>query len=284
MVDVTLTNVAAPRAPRRQAARELLALFTTHRPLTIEMARRELQDRYLGQVFGVVWAVLHPLVLLAVYVVVFAYVFKVRIGDAAGVPFNYPTYLLAGLIPWLTFQESLMKSATVIVANTNLVKQVIFPVEVLPVKGVVASMLTQAIFLALLILYVLGVYHFLPWTYLLLPVVMVFQALFMIGLAYLVSAISVYFRDAKDFVQVFAIAGVYLIPAFYLPEFVPAVFRPILYANPVSYLIWCYQDVLFYGRLEHWWAWLVFIPMSVIVFYAGFRVFSLLRSMFGNVL
>ena len=268
----------------RAAWEDLLALFTRHRQLTLEMARRELHDRYLGQVFGIAWALLHPLVLMAVYVLVFGFIFKVRLGGTSELPLNYTVYLLSGLIPWLTFQESLAKSATVIPGNASLVKQVIFPVEVLPVKAVLASLATQAVFVVLLAAYVLVAYGFVPATYLLLPVLMAVQGLFMIGIAYLVSAVSVYFRDIKDLVQVFAVAGVYLIPAFYLPESVPAVFRPVLYLNPVSHLIWCYQDILFFGRIEHWWAWAVMIPMSAACFYGGHRVFNKLRTMFGNVL
>jgi lipopolysaccharide transport system permease protein len=268
----------------RTAWRDLLELFTRHRQLTLEMARRELHDRYLGQVFGVLWALLHPVVLMAVYVLVFGYIFKVRLGGTTDLPLNYTVYLLSGLIPWLTFQESLAKSSTVIPNNANLVKQVIFPVEVLPVKGVLASLVTQAVFVALLCSYVLAAYGFLPATYGLLPVLMAMQGLFMIGIAYLVSAVSVYFRDVKDLVQVFAVTGVYLVPAFYLPESVPGAFRVVLYLNPVSYLIWCFQDVLFFGRIEHWWAWAVLAPLSVASFYAGYRAFSVLRTMFGNVL
>jgi lipopolysaccharide transport system permease protein len=279
----TMTTLALPGV-WKSAWRDLAGLFTRHRQLTIEMARRELSDRYQGQVLGLGWAILHPVILLTVYVFIFAYVFKIRIGDSANTPLNYTAYLLAGLIPWLTFQESLAKSSTVILGNANLVKQVIFPIEVLPVKGVLASLATQTIFLAALAVYTLVTFQFLPWTYLLLPVLIAIQALFMIGLAFFVAAISVYFRDIKDVVQVFGVTGVYLIPAFYLPEFVPALFRPMLYANPVSYLIWCYQDLLFYGRLEHWWAWLVFPAISVTVFYLGHRTFNVLRTTFGNVL
>jgi lipopolysaccharide transport system permease protein len=278
------TTALAERETWKSAWRNLVGLFTRHRQLTLEMARRELSDRYQGQVLGLGWAILHPVILLGVYVFIFAYVFKVRIGDAGSTPLNYTAYLLAGLIPWLAFQESLAKSSTVILGNANLVKQVIFPVEVLPVKGVLASLATQMVFLVALGVYTLVTFRFLPWTYLLLPVLIAVQALFMVGLAFFVSAISVYFRDIKDVVQVFALTGVYLIPAFYLPEFVPPLFRPILYANPVSYLIWCYQDLLFYGRFEHWWAWVVLPVISVSVFYVGHRTFHVLRTMFGNVL
>ena len=267
-----------------QAFRELLDLLTRHRQLTIEMAKREINDRYLGQVFGVLWAIGHPLMMMAVYVFVFAYVFKVRIGGTLELPLDYTTYLLAGLIPWFGFQEAMSKSSTVIISNANLVKQVIFPIEVLPVKGVIASLITQIIFLILLLVYVLTTHHFLLWTYILLPVLIVLQTMAMIGVAYALAAIGTYLRDIKDFVQVLCVANFYLLPSLYLPEFVPAVFRPVLYVNPFSYLVWCYQDALYFGRFEHKWAWVVFSILSIGIFIIGYRLFRKLKVMFGNVI
>lgn len=267
-----------------QALNELIGLLTRHRRLTIEMARREISDRYLGQVFGFFWAVGHPLILMAVYVFIFGYVFKVKIGGTQELPLDYTTYLLAGLIPWFSFQEAMGKSSTVIINNANLVKQVIFPVEILPVKGVIASLITQLIFLLLLLLYVLISHHTLPWTYALLPVLLLLQTLAMIGVAYLLAAIGPYFRDVKDFVQIFSAVNFYLLPILYLPEFVPAAFRPFLYLNPFAYLVWCYQDALYFGRFEHWWAWPVFAVMSFGIFIIGYRLFRKLKVMFGNVL
>lgn len=267
-----------------QALHELISLLTRHRRLTVEMARREINDRYLGQVFGLFWAVGHPLILMAVYVFIFAYVFKVKIGGTQELPLDYTTYLLAGLIPWFSFQEAMGKSSTVIINNSNLVKQVIFPIEILPVKGVIASLITQLIFLVLLILYVLITNHALLWTYTLLPLLLLLQTLGMIGVAYILSAIGTYFRDVKDFVQVLNVVNFYLLPILYLPEFVPAGFRPLLYVNPFSYLVWCYQDALYFGRFEHWWAWPVFAAMSFGVFIIGYRLFRKLKVMFGNVL
>lgn len=266
------------------AFRELTSLLTRHRQLTIEMAKREIADRYMGQVFGLFWAVGHPLILMAVYVFIFGYVFKVKIGGTQELPLDYTTYLLAGLIPWFSFQEAMGKSSTVIINNANLVKQVIFPIEILPVKGVIASLITQLIFLVLIIIYVLITHHALPWTYTLLPGLLLLQTLGMIGVAYTLAAIGTYFRDVKDFVQVFTVINFYLLPILYLPEFVPGLFRPLLYLNPFSYMVWCYQDALYYGRFEHWWAWPVFTLMSIGVFIFGYRLFRKLKVMFGNVL
>jgi lipopolysaccharide transport system permease protein len=268
----------------REAFRELVALLTRHRQLTLEMAKREMTDRYMGQAFGMFWIVGHPLILLLVYLFVFVFVFKIRLGGTFQFPLDYTTYLLSGLIPWLGFQESMSKGTTVILAHANLVKQVIFPIEILPVKGVMTSLLTMSILFAGLIAYVLVSHHSLPWTYSLLPLLMGCQTLAMIGLSYVLSSVGVYFRDLKDFVQVFSVIGVYLIPAFYLPESVPQLLRPLIYLNPFSYMIWCYQDVLYFGRLEHWWAWVPFVGMSLGLFIVGYRVFKKLKTMFGNAL
>lgn len=267
-----------------QAFRELLTLLTRHRQLTLELVRREITDRYLGQVFGFLWAFGHPVILMTVYIFIFVFVFKVKVGSTQEMPLDYTTYLLAGLIPWISFQESMAKSSTVILSSANLVKQVIFPIEVLPVKGALASMVTEVIFLGLLILYVLVTNFALPWTYLLLPLLLLLQLLTMIGVAYILSSIGVYLRDVKDFVQIFSVIGVYLLPIFYLPNFVPDLFRPLLYLNPFSYMVWCYQDALYFGRFEHWWAWIVFTMMSLVIFVVGYRLFRRLRVMFGNVL
>jgi lipopolysaccharide transport system permease protein len=267
-----------------QAFRELVTLLTRHRHLMLEMAKREITDRYSGQFFGAFWAVGHPLTLILVYIFIFNIVFKVKIGGTADMPLDYTVYLLSGLIPWLAFQESMSKASAVVVGNANLVKQVVFPIEALPVKGVIASLVTESIFFVLLIIYVAVSQRLLLWTYLLLPALIVVQALAMIGISYLLSAIGVYFRDTKDFVQVFSLVGVYLMPTFYLPEFVPALFRGLLYVNPFSYLIWCYQDALYYGRFEHGWAWPVFVVLSLSIFVLGYRLFRRLKSMFANVL
>ena len=199
-------------------------------------------------------------------------------------PLNYTSYLLAGLIPWLAFQESMGKASTTITSNAHIVKQVIFPLEVLPVKTVIATLVSDVVFLALLIIYTLITNHALPWTYLLLPVLIVIQIFAMIGVSYLLSSIGVFFRDIKDVVQIFLSIAFFILPILYLPESVPVAVRYILYINPFSYMIWCFQDILYFGRFAHPWAWLVFSSMSLAVFVIGYRTFRKLKVLYGDVL
>jgi lipopolysaccharide transport system permease protein len=267
-----------------QALREIVMLLTRHRQLLFAMARREIADRYAGQSLGVLWAVIHPVFIMGVYVFIFAYVIKMKIGGTRELPLDYTAYLLSGLIPWMCLQESMSKASVVIVNNANLVKQVVFPIEVLPVKVVVASLFSMLLSLLLLIVYVLIVSHQVPLTYLLLPVLLLMQMAIMIGVNYMLSAIGAYFRDLKDVVQIFNTAGLYLVPIFYLPDQVPRIFRPLLYCNPFSHVIWCYQDVLYFGRFEHWWSWVIVFALAIITFLGGYRTFRKLKTMFGNVL
>lgn len=267
-----------------QPFREVFRLLTTYKTLTWEMAKREITDRYRGQLFGLFWAVIHPLVLIGVYIFVFVIVFKIKIGGTREMPLDYTTYLLSGLIPWMAVQESMAKASTVITSNASLVKQVVFPIEILPIKSVLASIITQGIFFAILIVYVLATHSALPATYALLPLLVFVQIIGMAGVSYILAAIGTYFRDIKDVVQVFIVVGIYIMPIFYLPEQVPELFRVILYLNPFSYMIWCYQDALYFGKFIHPWAWVVYIVFSHIVFAIGYRLFGRLKVMFGNVL
>lgn len=266
------------------AFRNFISIITMHSELIWDLAKRETGERYAGQMLGNVWAIIHPLMMMGIYVFLFSFVFKVKIEDLYELPLDYTAYILAGLIPWLVFQEVLIKSTTVIVANANLVKQVVFPIEVLPVKSVLSSLLSLAVSLTVLFTYVLITSGGLPWTYLLLPVVVALMVVFMLGVAFLLSGAGVYFRDIKDIVQVLAIINMYLMPIFYLPMWVPQLFKPLIYINPFSPMIWCFQDVLYFGGFEHPWAWLVFGVESLLIFIIGFSLFRRLKTVFGNVL
>ncbi len=267
-----------------QAFSEIVTILTKYRDLTFEMARREISDRYAGQAFGIFWAVGHPVFMIGLYIFIFSFVFRQKMGGTVELPLDYTSYILTGMVAWLSFQESMIKSCAAITSNASLVKQVVFPLEILPVKGVLASFFPQLISLLILIAYVLVTNHRLPLTYILLPVLIVVQLMAMIGVAYILSSLAVYIRDTKDFVQLFATAGVYLMPVFYLPAWVPHIFKPLLYVNPFSYMIWCYQDALYFGRIDHPAAWIINIASSSAIFVGGYRFFRKLKMQFGTVL
>ncbi len=265
---------------------DVISVLIRQRQLLLAMTRRDLTDRYVGQMFGLFWAIAHPLVLVGVYVFVFVYIFKVKMSGLGGVPldYDYSVYLLAGLVPWIAAQESLVRSTTAIQCQSSLVKQVVFPLEVVPVKVILAALVTQAVFIIVLAVYTICQSGKLPFTYVLLPVLLPIQLVGLAGVSFLLSSIGAFFRDLKDFMQVFCVTGIYLMPVCYMPEMVPSMVRPLLYLNPFSYMTWCFQDVFYFGTIAHPWAWVVMTGMSMVVFYFGARVFRVLKPMFGNVI
>lgn len=255
-----------------------------HRRLVLEMSKRELTDKYVGQALGWTWSILHPLVLMGVYVFVFAVVFRQRIGGTDDFPLDYTAYVLTGLVCWLNIQDSLSRSTAAVVSKSELVKQVVFPVEILPIKAVLASLFSMGVTLAALLTYVVLRFGLNPWSLILGPLAIVLQVVFLMGIGLFLSSIAVFVRDIKDVVQIFSFAGVYIIPAFYLPSWTPPGFAPFLMLNPFSHLIWCFQDAFFFGRIEHPISWCVTLVLSVLVFFVGHRVFVRLSSLFGNFL
>jgi len=273
-------------SPKRNLAAmgEALRLLRRHRTLTIELTKRDIGERYAGQVLGSTWAVGHPLALIAIYVFVFTTVFKFDVTTQPGMPLDYTTYLLSGLVPWMGFQEAMARGAVAVTAQANLVKQVVFPIEVLPVRSALVALVPQLAGLAILVLYVLLFQQTVLWTWALLPLLVVIQTVAMAGVCMFLGSVGVYFRDAKDFVQVLSLACMYMMPVFYTPQNVPEMFRKVLALNPFSHMIWCYQDACYFGELRHPGSWIVFSVFAVLMFALGYRTFRRLKSMFGNVL
>jgi lipopolysaccharide transport system permease protein len=264
------------------AVREALALFYRHRRLTWELAKSELSERHSGQVLGALWSVIHPLLHVGLYLFMFAYVFRAALGNDASFPRDYATYLLAGLVPWISLQDALNKSTTVIHAHVSLVRQVVFPIEILPVKSVVVTVLALLVSLALLAAWLLS-RQSMPWTFALVAALVPMQLALMTGLALALSAAGAYFRDLKDIVQICLLAGLYLSPVFYPPGSLPGALEPVIHANPFSYMVWCYQDAIYFGAARHPVAWVVFPVLSFLGLAFGYRAFRRAKLLIGNV-
>lgn len=272
--------------PRRHhhAFRFFGELVRRYRPLIWELTRREIAERYVGQVLGVAWAIGHPLIAIAVYIFVFAYIFRIRIGGGAEAPFEYTTYLLSGVIPWITFTDIVNRACSSVTGNAGLVKQILFPVEILPIRTVAAALVSQLVATAGLLVYILVMHGFLRALTLLLPVVFTVEVIGLIGLAYALSSITVFFRDLKDIVVVLTGIGLYIAPILFSETAVPRPFYWLMLVNPFSYVAWVYQDTVYSGRFVHPWAWIVFTVMNFAWLSLGFRLFRVLRPSFGDLL
>lgn len=262
----------------------ILRRMVEHRELLTELVHREIVDAYAGSMLARGWALLHPILMIGVYVFVFGYVFTTRLGAQLPAEPDFAVFILSGLSAWLTVQTALAKGANALVTSANLVKQVVFPVELLPLRAVFAAHLPMLVGLALVILYTLARFHTVS---LMLPLIIypiVAQAMLLAGLGLFLSALTVFVRDARDVVQVFSAFGVFLLPVIYLPGALPGWFEGLLYLNPFSYAIWCFQDVLFFWSFRHPAAWIVVGPLGALTLHFGHRFFQRVRGGFGDVI
>jgi lipopolysaccharide transport system permease protein len=276
-------RIVSPRA-HAQAFLELANLLTKQRALTWEMAKREMSSEHAGKQLGRLWGVFQPLALLAVYAVVYGVVFRAKIGGTYELPRNFTIYLLSGLVPWFAFLLTMSKAAAIIPANAAFVKQVVFDLNVLPVATTLFASMSLVLGLGFITVYTLVDYHSLPAIYLALPAVVVFQFFAMAGVAFTLAALGTFVRDVRDIVQLSAIVLIFLMPIVYLPSQIPAAFNPILWLNPFTYMVYVYQDVLYFGRVQHPLSWVAFGAGSLIAFTLGYRLFRRVKPHFANVL
>lgn len=260
------------------AIRALLA----KRELIADLVWRELRDRHAGQSLGVLWAYGQVLFLVVLYTFLFAYVFPARYQQE-GASGDFSVSVLAGIVSWLAFQDILGRASGILVGHANLVKQIVFPTEVLPLKSSIATLLPHSVGLLFAIGYAAW-QGTLSWLSLALPFIVFFQFLAMAGVAFLLAAIGVFFRDLRDVVSVLCAVNLFAQPILYNPYATPPWLQWVFAFNPFSYLVWCWQDALFFGSIAHPAAWVVLPIGSTAMLIFGWKVFQNTKQSFGDAL
>jgi len=209
----------------------------------MEMTLRDFQSKYVGSLFGLFWTVINPLLLLVSFTFVFTVVFRAKFGPESGLGAN-ALYILAGILPWVAFQEGLGRATVALLEHRNLVTRVQFPVAVLPAVPVLSAVLGQLIGLAVLIVlaavYASGAGISLLW----LPLLLILQILFTLGLAFLLAGLNVFFRDAVHLVPVLLLVWMYGTPIFYPAAMVPQKYQLLIALNPMAHLVEAYRRVI----------------------------------------
>lgn len=259
------------------------ATVMRNRPLVTEMVIRDLKGAHAGHGLGSLWVYVQPLVIVGTYMLIFGLIIGSKI-DVSSMPGDYTSYILVGMTPWLVMANVLGRAPGVFISNANLVKQVVFPIEVLPLASVVSAFLIFVPSFVLVLAYKATAGGGLSPMAALLPVVIALHAALSLGLVLVLSVTTPFLRDIREFVTIYTSISMYFTPAIYLPEWAPAALRPLLYLNPFSYVVWVYQDVLYFGRFEHPFAWAVLIVMALVSFVGGVAVFRKVRPYLGNVL
>ena len=259
-----------------------LNIIYKHRTLILELVKRELRDRHVGQLLGTLWAYGHPVLLMLMYSFLFAYVFPTRSDSSTGQR-DFAVSVLSGIVSWLPFQDLLARSTAIMSSHASLVKQIVFPIEVLPIKTAIASACPYSFALLFTIGYA-ALHGSLTIMVLTVPFLIIIQLIAMIGVAFMLSALGIFLRDLRDLVTVFCTINLFMQPILYSPYAVPNIMNLVFHFNPFSYQVWCWQDALFYGNFQHPVAWIIFPLCAIASLASGWAIFSRLRHNFGDAL
>ena len=245
------------------------------RDLVTALVVRELKMRYRGSILGFLWSFLNPLLLMAVYALVFSFFTRHQIE-------HYTLFVLTGLLPWLWFSTGLSHSVGSIVGGGPLIKKIVFPVEILPLVTVLSNLANYLLSLPVLVAFFLffGV-NLTAWA-LFLPVLILVQFVFMTGLALALASLNVYLKDIEQVMGNLLTLAFFLTPILYPASFVPERLKILLYMNPLAPLFEGYRNVLFYGSPPPW-EWLGGLTiLSLLIAAAGFATFNHLRDAFAE--
>ncbi|MEO7725829.1 MAG: ABC transporter permease [Burkholderiales bacterium] len=249
------------------------------------MVRREVIGRYRGSVLGLAWSFFTPFLMLAVYTFIFSAVFKARWADG-GEQSNsgFAVVMFAGMIVHGLFAETLNRAPGLILANVNYVKKVVFPLEILPVVAIGASLFHTGISLGILLAACAVFKGFVHWTAIFAPFVFLPLAILSLGLAWMLASLGVFLRDVGQTTGLITTVMLFLSPVFYPLTAVPEAFRPLVMANPLTFIMGQAREVLVWGRLPNWGGLAIYTLAATAVAWVGYAWFQKTRKGFADVL
>lgn len=255
-----------------------LAIFTTYHELLSELTIREIKQRYKQSILGYAWVILNPFFQMIVMAFVFSIVMRI---PNLGVP--YSIFLYAGLLPWTLFANSLTSAVNVLVANAGLITKIYFPREIFVASTILAKivdfLLASTIFIAFLIYYQTP----LTWHMLWIIPIFIIQQLFTYGLALILAAANLFYRDIQYLFGLVILVWMYLTPVIYTTELFPEKYRWIFQINPMAVIINAYRQVILAGGMPNLVSLALALLVSLMILLIGYKIFKKLEGVFADI-
>ena len=296
VVDATIKDGAATVGPVRVTDREKLRrerelrgvgrafvypvlTIWRNRSLIRVMVRRDILGRYRGSFAGSFWTFINPLLLMLTYF----FVFGVVIRDPSKSPTEFALYFLAGMLPWLPFSEAAGRAPGVVLEHRNFVKKLVFAVETLPVNLVISGLITEFFAVALYCGFLLAIRHQIPLSVLWLPVLIVPQILFTVGVSWFLAGLGAFVRDLGQIIGFILTVWFFMTPICY-PEQQLLARAPFMTKNPMFVLVRAYRAIFLEGHAPSFEPLWKFSVLAILVFVLGHAWFYKLRKSFADMI
>ncbi|UZW15937.1 ABC transporter permease [Clostridium pasteurianum] len=256
-----------------------------YKELLSNLTIKELKLKYRNSILGFFWSFLNPILLMLVYTFAFTYI----------IPQNTPHYtvsLLAALLPWNFFSAAVQGSTSSIVSNSNLIKKVYFPREIIPLSIILSNFVNFIITLTILFVAMAVENIKIGWVALLYPVVLILLLWLAIGLSYLLSALNVLYRDISHFVEIFFMLWLYLTPVIYPLERVQSIaqmdpskaqiIKICFLINPMTLVVESCRKLLLENKLPSAWYFIGLILINIVLILVGNSIFRRIEKVFAE--
>jgi lipopolysaccharide transport system permease protein len=250
------------------------------RSLLFQLVRRDFQQRFVGSAMGWIWGLIHPLVLLLSWWFVFGVCLKQP--SPQGIP--YALFIFAGMLPWLLFSDTVQRSASSLLDQSNLITKTVFPAEIVPVSVFLSSLVSHGLALALMITAYAVTRNQISIFLIVLPVYTFLIGLLAVGLGWIVASLHVFLRDTAQVLSVVLTFWFWFTPIFFSEGNFPERLRPFLKANPMFFAVRAYRGLLLTSN------WPRFEDLAMLALYAtasfviGGLFFRYMKRGFADVL
>lgn len=262
----------------------LASSLWANRSLIMQMTKREVIGRYRGSVMGLTWSFFNPVLMLAVYTFVFSEIFSARwVGVDTGKG-GFAILLFVGMIVHGLFAECANRAPSLVMTNSNYVKKVVFPLEILPIITLGSALFHSCVSLLVLVAAQLLILNTLYWTALLFPLILAPLIFGTLGICWFLASLGVYLRDVGQVITVLTTVLLFLSPVLYPMAALPEAYRPWLQLNPLTYIIEESRNVLLFGNMPDWGDWGVALVISGVIAVLGFWFFQKTRKGFADVI
>lgn len=247
-----------------------------YRAMIASLIKKELRGKYKGSALGFLWTFINPLCQLLIYTIVFTKIIPANID-------KYYLFLFVALIPWIFFSTSMTGGSTCVWGQKSLVTKIYFPREALPISYVTSAFVNMLLcFIIVFAVVIIAGVQISFAALLCLPVVMLIEYLLALGIAFISSAVTVYFRDMEHILGVLSMIWMYMTPVLYSLDNISPDIRPAFYANPMTSVILAYRDILYYGKVPEMQHLLMAFGFALVLLIVGILVFKKLKLHFAE--
>jgi len=264
--------------------KELFSSMWRNRSLIKAMVIRDVTGRYKGSFLGLLWSFFNPVFMLFVYTFFLSVVFKARWPGGTDSKTEFALVLFAGLMAFNLFAECINRAPGIVLSNVNYVKKVVFPLEILPIVALGSAFFHLMISFVVWLIFFFILFGVPPYTFLLVPIVLLPFCFFILGLSWGLASLGVYLRDVAQVVGVVTSALMFMSPIFYPVNALPEAYQKVIAISPLTFVVEWLRGVMIWGKIPGPLAWTAYMFMATLVLWLGFAWFQKTRKGFSDVL